>query len=113
MTQSDVILFAAVGVLASNHALLRLPGWFERRWLFWLVQALNLGAACYLITLGIPEFRETLVVANWMFGLLFIFHIVSNNRRLQRAMSAGKRSSAADEAARKEQIRAALQAGEE
>lgn len=113
MTQSDLILFAAVAVLASNHALLRIPGWVERVWLFWLVQLLNLGAACYLIVMGIPEFRGTMAIANWMFGLLFIYHTVSNNRRLQRAMKAGRQRSAADEEEHRARIRAAIKAGEE
>ena len=113
MTQSDLILFAAVAVLAGNHAVLRIPGWVERVWMFWSIQLLNLGAACYLIAVGIPEFRGTMTVANWMLGLLFIFHAVSNNRRLQRAMKAGRRRSAADEEAHHARIRAALKAGEE
>lgn len=112
MTQSDLILFAAVAVLAGNHAVLRVPGWVERVWLFWSVQLLNLGAACYLIAVGIPEFRGTMTIANWMLGLLFIFHTVSNNRRLQRAIK-GRRRSAADEDEQRARIRAALKAGEE
>jgi hypothetical protein len=112
VTQSDLILFAAVAVLAGNHAVLRMPGWLERVWLFWLIQALNLAAACYLIVFGIPEFRTNLAVANWMLGLLFVFHAVSNNRRLQRELTARKRD-AAGEAARRDRIRAALKADEE
>ena len=112
MTQSDLILFAIVAVLAGNHVVLRLPGWVERTWLFWSVQALNISAACYLLAIGIPEFRDNLTIANWMLGLLFIFHTVGNNRRLQRSKAAHKRHSAGTKA-KKERIRAALKAGEE
>ena len=111
MTQSDLILFAAVAVLACNHAILRIPGWLERLWLFWLVQALNVSAACYMLLVGIPEFQGQLVVANWMLGLLMIWHTVSNNRRLQRARTRDRQANGASD--RKAQIRAALQAGEE
>ncbi|MDG1483510.1 MAG: hypothetical protein P8R54_28220 [Myxococcota bacterium] len=113
MTQSDIILFSAVAVLACNHAVLRLPGWLDRMWLFWGVQLLNLSASCYLLGFGIPEFRANLAVANWMFGLLFIFHIVSNNRRLQRERADRQRRSGSEQTAHQEQIRAALRAGEE
>ncbi|MFT5685641.1 MAG: hypothetical protein ACI8RZ_006595 [Myxococcota bacterium] len=113
MTQSDLILFSAIAVLAGNHAVLRIPGWSERMWLFWGIQALNLSAACYLIAFGIPEFRSNLAVANWMLGLLFIFHTVSNNRRFQRERGQRGRRSVKEDEVHQERIRAALKAGEE
>lgn len=111
MSESDLIFFATVAVLACNHAVLRIPGWLERVWLFWGVQALNLAAAVYLILVGLPGFEGTLAIANWMFGLLFIYHIISNNRRLQRALAVKKRQNR--DGSKEEKIRAALKAGEE
>lgn len=82
MTESDLILFFVVGVMGINHLTLRLPNWEKRLWLFWITQLSNLLIACYLIWYGIPDFQGQLWVMNLMIALLFIFHIITNNRRL-------------------------------
>ena len=111
MSQSDLIFFAIVAALASNYAVLRLPGWQGRMWLFWALQALNVSAASYLLVWGIPELKAQLPMGNWMLGLLFIFHTVGNNRRLQKVLQA--RRDRGGEDARLARIRDALRAGEE
>ena len=71
----------------------------------------GLSTVVYLILVGLPGFEGTLAIANWMFGLLFIYHIISNNRRLQRALAVKKRQNR--DGSKEEKIRAALKAGEE
>lgn len=112
LSASDAIMFTAIGALAINYALLRIPGWQRRPLLFWSVQLLNLAAGAYLFGVGIPDLRETADIANKMFGLLFFFHIVSNNRRLQKAQKADRQSAPQQDDERKAQIRAALRAAE-
>lgn len=85
MTPSDIVLFVVVAVMGINHLTLRLPGWNTRLWLFWLTQLCNLGIACYLIWYGIPDFQGELSIVNYMIALLFIYHILVNNRRLTNA----------------------------
>lgn len=110
MTPGDWILFAVVGALATNHVLIRLPGWQGRAWLFWLVQLMNLVAAGYLVGVGLPGFTGNLGVVNYVMALLFVVRAVQNNNRW------GKRGRAATDAAagdaRKEAIREALRKGE-
>lgn len=110
MTPGDWILFAVVGTLATNHVLIRLPGWEQRAWLFWLVQLMNLGASAYLLAAGLPGFTDNLTVVNYVLALLFIVRTVQNNNRW------GKRDRGAaggsDDDARKAAIREALRRGE-
>lgn len=110
MTVGDWILFAVVGALATNHVLIRLPGWQQRAWLFWLVQLMNLAAAGFLLAVGLPGFSGNLVVVNYVMALLFIVRAVQNNNRW------GKRNKgpqqAADADAKKAAIREALRRGE-
>lgn len=110
MTFSDWMLFAVIGGLVLNHVILRLPRWEQRMPLFWTLQILNIAAASYLLVKGIPEFKENLPIANWMLGLLFIFHGVTNNQRLQQVWiekRAARRNTGEDQ---RQAIRAALQA---
>ena len=87
MSSSDMVLFAVMAVMGINHLTLRLPGWDKRLWLFWLTQLCNLGMACHLIWSGIPDFQGDLSIVNYMIALLFIYHILVNNRRLSQAQS--------------------------
>ena len=87
MSSSDMVLFAVIALMGINHLTLRLPGWNKRLWLFWLTQLCNLGMACYLIWSGIPDFKGDLSIVNYMIALLFIYHILVNNRRLSRTQS--------------------------
>jgi len=110
LSYSDLLLFGAVAGLAVNYAVLRIPGW-HRPWLFWPVQALNLVVGAWLFGVGIPELRDTADIGNKMLGLLFFFHIVTNNKRLQKQRRQDRGTQAADDARRAE-IRAALRAAE-
>ena len=110
MTPGDWILFAVVGTLATNHVLIRLPGWEQRAWLFWLVQLMNLGASGYLLAAGLPGFTDNLTVVNYVLALLFIVRTVQNNNRWgKRARGA---AGGADDDSRKAAIREALRRGE-
>ncbi|MFT4977357.1 MAG: hypothetical protein ACI8S6_003262 [Myxococcota bacterium] len=110
---SDIVMFTAIGALAINYALVRIPGWADRPWLFWSVQLINLLAGAWMFSSGIPDLKGTADIANKMFGLLFFFHIVSNNRRLQRHRRNSRVEADSSDDARRAKIRAALRAGED
>lgn len=110
MNVGDWILFAVVGTLATNHVLIRLPGWEQRAWLFWLVQLMNLAAAVFLLAVGLPGFSGNLAVVNYVMALLFIVRAVQNNNRWGKRDRGGPKAVDAD--AKKEAIREALRRGE-
>lgn len=110
MTPGDWILFAIVGALATNHVLIRLPGWADRAWLFWIVQLMNLAAAGFLVGVGLPGFSGNLAVVNYVMALLFIVRAVQNNNRWGKRKRAQVQEQDTD--ARKDAIRAALRRGE-
>jgi hypothetical protein len=111
MTLADWVFFAVVATLATNHVLVRLPGWERRTLLFWLVQAMNVACASWLFAEGLPDFDGNLSVVNWVVGLIFLVRAVQNNGRWTEARRASRTRVPEDDA--KAQIRAALQAGEE
>jgi hypothetical protein len=88
MTQSDALLFGFIGLMVLNNALMRLPALLTRSWLFWPSQLLNVGAAVYLMAIGIPDFEGKIEVMNWVLGLLFLWHVIQNNRRFVEARRA-------------------------
>lgn len=110
---SDLILFGVVALIGINHVLMRIPGFIHRWWAFLPVQILNLGAAIWLMAIGVPEFNEDggLSFLNWVLGLLLVFHIVQNNMRLQRAQKTKGRPSPADVRAEQARIEEALRKG--
>jgi len=110
MTLADWVFFAVVATLATNHVLVRLPGWERRTLLFWLVQAMNVGCASWVLAYGLPGFTGNLEVVNWVVGLIFLVRAVQNNGRWTKARRALKEGGSDDE--EKARIRAALQAGE-
>ena len=83
MSESDIILFGMIIVMAVNFFMLRLPQWEDRRWLFYGCQSLNIAACAFMFLKGIPDFHGQLDIVNIMVGLLFIYHAISNNNRLQ------------------------------
>lgn len=113
MTIADWILFLVVGTLATNHILVRLPGWQDRAWLFWLVQAANVAAAGYLVGWGLPGFDGDLAMVNYVIALLFVIRAVQNNNRWGTARAARRDPDASDKAAKKAAIAAALARGQE
>ncbi len=110
MNLDDALFFLVAGMLGTNHLLVRLPGWEDRVWLFWGVQALNVGATSYLLAWGLPGFTGNLRVVNYVFALLFLIRAVQNNGRWGEVRR--RRQTDPDVEARKEQIREALQRGE-
>ena len=112
MNSGDAFLFGVVAALATNHVLLRIPGWERRRALFYGVQLLNLTAGTWVMAMGIPGLDGPLKVFNWVFGLLFIARTVQNNNRYAKALRARRRAQGAATDARKDEIRAALRRGE-
>ena len=114
MTESDLLLFALVATLGINHVATRLTGWENRMWLFWPAQVTNLAAGSFLLAFGIPDFKQgDLRIVNWMIGLLFLFHVINNNRRLQAARQKTQRAQHTQDSEEKNRIRAALRRGEE
>lgn len=112
MNPGDLILLAVVGVLASNHVLVRLPGWERRPALFWGAQVANLAAAVYVMGVGIPGLDGDISIFNWIFGLLFVVRIVQNNQRYSAARREASRGAASTADARRERIHEALAAGD-
>lgn len=110
MTFADAVFFAVVATLGVNHVLVRLPGWERRAVVFWLVQAMNVGCASWMLAVGLPGFDGNLSVVNYVVGLLFLVRAVQNNGRWSKARRAAQGPS--EEDAQRAQIRAALQAGE-
>ena len=108
MTPGDWLFFAVVAALGTNHVILRLPGWEQRPLLFWLVQGLNLGAAVFLLTAGLPGFDGDLQVVNYVIALLFVIRTVQNNNRWGKR--AARRAESTD-ASRRDAISAALKRG--
>lgn len=113
MEPGDAVLLAVVAVLASNHVLVRLPGWQRRPVVFWLAQLANLAAAVFVMAVGIPGLHGDLTIFNWVFGLLFVVRIVQNNQRYSAARREAREADAQDDDARRAAILAALEAGEE
>lgn len=103
------ILLGSVGMLAINRLILQLPGWHQRRALFWSIQVVNLAAACFMIVHGVPELQGLARYANWVIALLFMFHIVQNNTRYTKAR---REHQAAGEDSERERVKAALAKGE-
>lgn len=106
------ILLGAVGVMAANRLVLMLPGWHERRLLFWGIQLLNLAAACFMIVHGVPELRGLARYANWVIALLFMLHIVQNNSRYTAARKQALRRGEDARQADRERMVEALRRGE-
>ena len=113
MNPTDVVLFGAVALMVVNNVVVRLPGWDRRPWMFWPVQAMNLGAGVYLLAFGVPGFEGPLRIANWMLGLLFIWHTISNNNRLLKVRASAKQADANIDQEKRAAIAAALARGAE
>ena len=111
LNSGDVVLFSAVVLLASNHVVVRIPGWDRFRLPFWILQACNLAAAIWLMVVGIPGVEGNLRVFNWVIGLLLVFRIIVNNNRLVNAIR--QRREDAQDADKREAIRAAIRAARE
>ena len=111
MDTGTTLILVVAALLGVNHMLLRLPRWEHRMGIFWTVQFTNLTAVILLLTIGIPGFSGATHAINWVLGLLFILHIVTNNGRL---VAARKGASSDQEDAlneKRDQIKAALQRG--
>ena len=105
MDLSTTLLLTVVGLMGLNRLIFVIPNWEGFRLPFWGVQLLNLGAACALVVWGIPEFREgQLQIVNLMLAALMVMHIITNNRKLSRVISAAKRGVDEEREARSAEI---------
>ena len=111
MTLADSVFFTVVITLATNHVLVRLPGWEQRTVLFWFVQLLNVACASWLLAYGLPGFDGNLAIMNWVIGLIFIVRAVQNNGRWSEARRSRLSETEDDDA--RARIRAALRAGDD
>ncbi len=109
MDLGTILILIIAALLGTNHMLLRLPRWEYRMGVFWTVQFTNLTAVVLLLAIGIPGFAGATKAVNWVLGLLFILHIVTNNGRLLEARKGSAQNAKVDE--KREQIKAALQRG--
>jgi hypothetical protein len=102
---STSLLLAVVTLMGLNRLVFVIPNWERFRLPFWGVQFTNLGAACALVTWGIPEFREgQLQVVNLILAALMVMHIITNNRKLSRVLAASKRGVDEEREARSDEI---------
>jgi hypothetical protein len=101
---SAVVLLSVFGLLAINRAVHLGEDWYTRRRFFWSVQALNLLGACFLVSVGVPEFQGPLRVINLLLAGLLVWHILLNNRRLTAALRERSRAAAQDEDPRRAEL---------
>jgi hypothetical protein len=112
MDASTAQLFAVVALLGVNNIVFRMPGWERRPIVFWGLQLFNMATIVYLLAFGIPGFSGVTTAINWVLGLLFILHVVTNNGRYIAAVRAGSPDTP-EYRARRAQMQAALRRGEE
>ena len=103
------ILVGVVAVLGINRFLVHLPGWHQRRAVFWAVQLANLATACFMIVAGVPGLPGLARYVNWVIALLFVFHIVQNNSRLVEARKQAREATQEQDQAARARVAAALQ----
>ena len=111
MDLPTTLILVVVAILGLNHLLFRIPGWHQRRVVFWGVQVLNLLVSILLMAVGIPGFAGAAKAINWVLGLLLILHIVTNNGRLVAAL--GSIEDDVETNAKRDAMLAALHRGEE
>jgi len=111
MDIGTTLILIVAALLGVNHMLLRLPQWENRLGIFWTVQFTNLAAVILLLAIGIPGFSGATHAINWVLGLLFILHIVTNNGRLVAARSGANTQEEEALNEKRDQIKAALQRG--
>jgi len=109
MDIGTILILIVAALLGINHMLLRLPRWEYRMGIFWTVQVTNLTAVILLLAIGIPGFTDATKAINWVLGLLFILHIVTNNGRLLDARKGSVEDKEAEQ--KRDQIKAALHRG--
>ena len=112
MDTSTAELFAVIALLGVNNLAFRLPGWERMRLLFFGVQLLNMATLIFLLAIGIPGFGEATITVNWVIGLLFMVHILTNNSRYNKARH-GRLNEGTERKQKRAQIHAALRRGEE
>jgi len=113
MDLSTTLILAVAAILGMNQLIFRLPGWEQRRTIFWSIQFLNLLVIIALLAVGIPGFHGATRVVNWVLGLLLIHHVITNNSRLTAALQAHDAQDSEDVEARRAQIKSALSKGSE
>lgn len=101
---SAVVLLSVFALLAINRAVHLGEDWYTRRRLFWSVQVLNLLGACFLVSVGVPEFQGPLRVINLLLAGLLVWHILLNNRRLTAALRELAHAEARDEDPRRAEL---------
>jgi hypothetical protein len=111
MDTGTTLILVVVALLGINHMVFRLPGWEDRPAVFWGVQLTNLTTVILLLTIGIPGFAGATHAINWVLGLLFVLHIVTNNGRLVAAKTGASESADSALNVKRDQIKAALQRG--
>lgn len=104
MDLSAATLLGVFALLAINRAVHLGEGWYTRRRLFWSVQVLNLLGACFLVSVGVPEFQGPLRVINLLLAGLLVWHILLNNRRLTAALREAARAEAPEEDPRRAEL---------
>ena len=111
MDTGTTLILIVAALLGMNHMLVRLPHWEHRMRIFWTVQFTNLTAVILLLAIGIPGFSGATHAINWVLGLLFILHIVTNNGRLVAARTGAKTDEEEALNEKRDQIKAALKRG--
>ncbi|MCB9758285.1 MAG: hypothetical protein H6739_00455 [Alphaproteobacteria bacterium] len=110
MDLSTGVLLGVAALMAFNRVIFLGERWHRRRARFWVVQLLNLGAACYMVVWGIPDFVGQLKVINLLLAGLLVLHIVLNNRKLVQAVREAPAVEDAEREARRAQVLSRLKA---
>ena len=91
------IILAVAALLGANHLATMGQDFHQRRAVFYGIQLANLAAACFLVVYGIPGFAPPLGIVKYLLAGLLIFHIVQNNRKLQRRLVALRKEGSEEE----------------
>ncbi len=94
MDTSTLVILCAAGLLGINRLIFVGERWWERRWRFIGIQALNVLGASYMVLWGVPGFTGQTKIANYLLAGLIVFHALSNTRRYQRDVQEARMSTA-------------------
>lgn len=109
MELSTASFLVLITLLALNRLLVSVMGVARWKWLFWPIQVLNLATAVVLIPWGLPGMPPGLRMLDWFISMLFVLHIVENNRHRQRVLEAREEHDNDSLEQRREAIRSRLE----
>lgn len=112
MDLSTIVILSAAALLAINRLIFIGERWWEKRWRFIGIQALNIAGASYMVLWGVPGFTGETKIANYLLAGLIVFHALSNTRRYQRDVQEAREDEREAERERASNLREALNRAE-